>query len=313
MVEVNVRMDQMPPADMVYEGWLVDSDTKYKYSLGAFNGQALNFRGHFVHFESGVPYETLAVSTEPIHDANPMPMTVVAQGNLPGSRLSASDFPTQAVLPEDETFQRQVAMERFGLNDEQVIDLRMRAFGYGQISVIANAASRCNRPPSEVARMLEQGQSWSEIAQACNITVAQLLEPIPLAAVAGFRAELRAGIPAPGMVAPPMFYQRMPNRMPVITQRNWEQMRKRGYSWKDVAIAANIAAQTGEDVEKLLRMTRIQGQTWRQIAIRRGLNVEAMMDVSGWPFSRNGKEAVPVERPTVVPPPAPPTAPPPTY
>ncbi len=167
--------------------------------------------------------------------------------------------------------------------------------------------------PGDVAGMLEEGQSWSQVAQACNITVAQLLEPVPLAVVAGFRAELPTEAPAPGMVTPPMFYQRMPNGKPVITPFTWDQLRKRGYSWRNVAIAANITAQTGESVEKLLRMTRIQGQTWRQIAVRRALDIDAVMDVSGWPFSRNGEEAMPSERPMMAPPPAPPVAPPPGY
>jgi len=307
-VEINVRLNKTPSENMVYEGWLVDKDADYKLSVGAFNGMRLSARHKLVQF---APYDAVAVSLEPANDTNPMPTTIVAMGDLPGASVSGADFARIAILPQDEMFQRQIVMQRFGLTSDQVTDLRMSGCGYSDIAVVANVASRCNKLPSEVAGMLEQGQTWDQIAQACNTTVATLLEPVPVQAVAGFRAEIR-----PGMVQPLVVYRRYANGRAIITQETWMYWHKRGYFWRDVAIAANVAAMTGEEVGDLLTIARVQGKTWRQIAFERALYVDEVMDVSGWPFSTDSAPMVrmpPEEMPAPAPPP--PMTPPgtPTY
>jgi hypothetical protein len=308
-VEINVRLDKAPPADMVYEGWLVDSKNNVKQSIGAFNGRMLYSRMQLVHFESTSPYEMIAITTEPMHDTNPMPMTVVAQGNLPGMKLSASDFSGKAVLPPEENFHRQAISQRFPVKEEQWNDLRMRSWSYADIAVMSSVASRCDKQPTEIARMLEEGQTWEQIADACNITVAMVFTPIPATAVAGFRAEVGPGMVAPGgMVATPMYYLRFPNGRPVVSQDMWMAWKDRGYSWRDVAVAANIAARTGENVDDLLRMARIQGRTWTTIALERGINVKDAMDVSRWPFGMDGEMMRPMPPATTAPMPGQPGA-----
>jgi len=300
-VEINARLNKMPSANMVYEGWLVDKDANYKLSVGSFNGMWLSAGHKLVQFS---PYDAVAVSLEPANDTDPMPATIVAMGNLPGTAVSEADFASMAILPQDETFQKQIVMQRFGLTSGQVADLRMRGWGYSDIALVANAASRCNKPPSEVAGMLEQGQTWEQIAQACNTSVAMLLEPVPVQVVAGFRGEIR-----PGMVQPLVVYRKYPNGRLIVTQDVWDYWHKRGYSWQDVAVAANIAAMTGKEVDDLLTIARVQGKTWRQIAIERGLRVRDVMDVSGWPFSRDKEPALtmPPEVPSPMAPPSMPT------
>ena len=300
-VEINASLNKMPSADMVYEGWLVDKDASYKLSIGAFNGMRLSARHKLVQFS---PYDAVAVSLEPANDTDPMPATIVAMGDLPGCSVSAANFSRIAVLPEDETFQRQIIMQRFGLTADQVTDLRMGGWGYSDIALVANAASRCNKPPSEVAGLLEQGQTWEQIAQACNTSVAMLLEPVPVQVVAGFRGEIR-----PGMVQPLVVYRKYPNGRLIVTQDVWDYWHKRGYSWQDVATAANVAAMTGKEVDDLLTIARVQGKTWRQIAIERGLCAREVLDVSGWPFSRDKETALtmPPEVPSPMAPPSMPT------
>ena len=311
-VEVNVRLSKMPPMDMVYEGWLVDNETNYKHSLGAFSGMRLSSSQRLLRFADSAPYDAVAVSLEPAQDVNPMPAMVVALGSLPGSEVSAADFTQIAVLPEDETFQRQMIVDRFRLSDQQVTDLRMRGWNYPAISMVANAGLRSEGEPSDIAAMLERGQTWEQIAQSYNTTVALLLEPVPVEAVAGFVAEARPAIPPPaGMIQVPVVYQRYPNGLPIVTQRLWDGWRKRGYSWRDVAVAANIANMTGERVDDLLRMVRIQGRNWGTIALNRGLHIDRMKDTSRWPFSRNGEAMMPAwtEQPPSPPAAAPPSGP----
>ncbi|MDH7481826.1 MAG: anti-sigma factor [Armatimonadota bacterium] len=289
-VEVNARADKAPPANMVYEAWFVDNDANYKLSLGAFTGMRFSARTRLVRFSDAMPFDMLAVSLEPADDSNPMPTTIVAQGNLPGSRVSAADFSRVAVLPEDEAFLSHIITQRFGLSSDTANDLRMRGWSYSDIAVMANAAYRCNRQVSEVASMLESGKTWSDIAQSCNMTVAELLTPVPRVEVAGALMELPSATAPSGVVAPLLYYKRGANNAPLITQQKWNELRVRGYDWQSVAIAANIAAETGESVDDLLRIRRIQGLPWQTIIIDRALDMKKMMDVSGWPFSKDEEE-----------------------
>lgn len=300
--EINILLSKTPSANTIYEGWLVDNDNNYKLSLGAFSGDRLVFRQHLVQF---TPYDVIAVSAEPIAEWNPMPSVIVSTGNLPGTNVSATDFTRSAVLPQDEMFQQQIIMQRFGLTADQVRDLRMMAWSYPEIAVIANAAARCNKPIGDVANMLMQGQSWNQIASSCNTTVAQLLEPVPVQAVAGYVGEVR-----PGAVQPMTVYRVFPNGRPVVTQQMWQDLHARGYTWQDVAVAANIAAVTGDDLDTLLRMRRIQGLTWTQIAMNRGVPVEKALDISQWPFSRNAEVTTTPTSPTAPAGATPPMSPP---
>jgi len=47
-VEINIRLDQSPPANMVYEGWLIDKNNNYETSIGVFSGNHLTVRRSMV-------------------------------------------------------------------------------------------------------------------------------------------------------------------------------------------------------------------------------------------------------------------------
>jgi hypothetical protein len=243
------------------------------------------------NFTASGPYNALAVSMEPAGDTNPMPSNIVAQGALPGVAVASANFPCMAVLPADEALQQQFIMQRYGLTAQQVATLRMQGWSYGDISLIANAAARCNTSATNIANMLAQGQSWNQIATSCNTTVAMLTSPAfaTTTAVAGTQQQVGMAVPT---VAPLMFYRTYGNGTPIVTTQVWEYWQRRGYTWQDVAVAANIASMTGEDIGTLLRMTKLQGFTWRQIALDRGIDPDVALDVSGWPFSRNGESTM---------------------
>lgn len=306
--EINVKLNQAPPSGQVYQAWLVDSKDNYKLSLGAFNGMMFSSRQQLVSFS---PYDSIAISQEPANDMNPMPGAIVAQGGLPGNMVTASNFATQAIVPSDESYQMAIVQQRYGLSNDQVINLRMQGFSFDRIALMANAASQCNKSVNDIASMLMQGQTWDQIASSCNTTVAALMQPVPMQAVAGFVGEVTPGMAAaPGMVQVPVVYRRYANGRAVVTQDMWNMLADQGYSWRDVAVAANIAAVTGEDVHNLLRMVRIQGRTWRSIIVERGMDPDETMDVSQWPF---GEEAGEMPRmpqtTTVTPAPMPPSGP----
>lgn len=294
-VEVNMRLDRAAPANMVYEGWLMDSKSNYNLSLGAFKGNRLTFRQSMVN----VPYDSIAVSLEQANNTNPQPTTIISRGAQPGTSVAAADFRTMAVLPEDESFQMQSIQTRFNMTSDQVSSLRMMGYSYTDIAMVGNVAARCNRMPTEIATMLSQGQTWDQIAAACNTSTAMLFTPMPMQAVAGSQQEM--GMPSgtmmsTPMVRAPMYYRMYPNGTPVITEQDWMSLSRRGYTWQDVAVAANISMQTGERPEDLLRMTRLQGMTWSQIAIERGLNSYDTLRTGEWPFSRTGEALTQTER-----------------
>jgi hypothetical protein len=238
------------------------------------------------------------VSLEPSKGGSYTPTTIIARGTWSdASNLSASDFTTRAILPYDECFQRGLAKQRYALSDDQVTRLRTMAWDYEDIYLISNVATnlkKCPRDIMAVANMFADGMTLDQIASSNNTTVASLLAIGPTTAVAGAMQEI-CPVPCPPRdpcitCNPrdiPKYYRMYPSGLPVVTQQSWCQFRARGYAWTAVAVAANIAAETGESVESLIRMVRIQGRLWADIASERGLSPCKMMDVSEWPFDRN--------------------------
>jgi hypothetical protein len=88
------------------------------------------------------------------------------------------------------------------------------------------------------------------------------------------------------VVAPYTYYRMYPNCTPVLLQDQWLSYQRRGFSWIDVAIAANISSMTGDNIDNLLRQVRVSGNTWSQIVMNLGLDPAKVYDVSGWPWDR---------------------------
>ncbi len=295
-VEVNAMMNQMPSAGNVYEAWLVDNKNNVKQSLGVFDGRVLNADFTAASFSANNPWNSIAVSLEPANSMSSMPTNIVAMGSLPGSSVSAANFATAAVLPPDEPLQRQLAMQRFGLTSDQYTALRMEGLGIRDINVAANISKQCNQSPMQAAdTYMRNGADLNAVAAACGISVASLLTPFPttvaVVPVPAVPGTVGAATPMPS-VTPFTFYRTYPNGAPVLTRDQWLNYHRRGYSWVDVAIAANIASMTGDNIDDLLRAVRIQGMTWSQIALDRGLNYKMVTDVSAWPWERTGRAYV---------------------
>jgi hypothetical protein len=301
-IEINMKMAGPPPDGKTYQGWVIDPKSNATVSLGAFDRNVLNARYVSVGALSNSDMSAiLAVSLEPSRGGAYTPTTIVARGNWSdASNVSASDFTTRTILPYDECFQRGLAKQRYGLSDDQVTSLRMMGWDYNNIYLIANVATnlkKCPRDIMAVAQMFSDGMTLDQIASANNMTVASLLSIGPTTAVAGSMQQI-CPTPCPpqnpcSTCNPqdvPKYYRMFPNGLPVVTQQSWSQFRARGYTWTDVAVAANIAEQTGESVESLIRMVRIQGRLWSDIICERGLSQCKMMDVSGWPFDKNSNQ-----------------------
>jgi hypothetical protein len=84
-ISVRVSASQLAPVfGQVFEGWLIDENSNYNLSLGAFvtnrNGRGtLRFSQDMVNFPI---YDKVAISREPVNDTNPNPGVIILQANL---------------------------------------------------------------------------------------------------------------------------------------------------------------------------------------------------------------------------------------
>lgn len=196
--------------------------------------------------------------------------------------------PMEPVSPEVDAFNQAFMSNYYGLSTQTISDLRARGHSWGEIHLMANASARTQRPIQEICMHRIEGRTWAEIAQTYNVTVAELTRPyMPVARVAGFVGEVRA--------APHGYYQTDRFGNPVLTMREAELYRVRGYEWRTIAIAANVSAQTAYPVREILRMVDM-GQTWPQIAMRLGLRIDDIIDVAEYPFTREPVRGMAHER-----------------
>lgn len=284
-VEFDARLNKMPSADMVYEAWLIDNESGMKQSLGILDGSMLSAGMTMRSFKAGSPWDVIAISSEPADDMNPMPAKIVAQGNLPGTMVSSADWATMAVMPANDMFQQQLAMQRWNVTSDQFATLRMDGLMYSDINLVLNIAARCGRTPMDVATdYMMWGGDLNKLASSCNMTVAQLLTPMPMVAVAGSIQEYTPGT----TMAIPNYYLMRPNGQMVVSRDDWMRYRRAGYTWEQVAMAANISQRTGVSVSHILKMNKVQGLGFSQIALNYGLRPTEVMDVSQWPWERGG-------------------------
>jgi len=183
-----------------------------------------------------------------------------------------------AVSPEVDQFNIAFVKDRFGLSDADIVALRAQGLTWGDIYMTANLAQRAHQPVSQIALLRSQGLSWVEIGSRYNIASSDLTTVFIIPGrVAGVAIEV------PLAMGPTAIYNK--NGLVVLTDQDARLFERMGYSWRDIAVATNIAKRTGEPVDDLLRV-RDSGHTWRQISLERGLNADSMMNVSDYPFTR---------------------------
>jgi hypothetical protein len=79
-VDLTTQVDMSPSNGTVFEGWLVDTDTDFKLSLGQFEeGGGLAFSQRLVNPNI---YNVLVITEEPIEDVDPNPATPAGGSEL---------------------------------------------------------------------------------------------------------------------------------------------------------------------------------------------------------------------------------------
>jgi uncharacterized protein (DUF433 family) len=182
-----------------------------------------------------------------------------------------------ATTPEVETFNTNLVMQTFGVDCASVKNLRQAGWSWGDINLMAQLAKRTNQPISDIANWRCQGLSYNDIAARYNLTATDITNPSPVTTrVAGVVTEYGYQ---------PLYYRTDPWGNPVLTRFEAERLQRLGYSWQNIAVAANIAAVTGASVTDVLAWAD-RGYTWPQIAREYGVDPEKAMDISKYPFAR---------------------------
>lgn len=218
----------------------------------------------------------------------PVAPPVVTEEAVPPSAV------VMATSPEVETFNLNLAISSFGVDRSSLLELRQAGWSWADIHMMANIASRSNRPILEIAGLRSQGMSWNAIAGRYNLTATEITTPMLVRTrVAGFVGEFGFQ---------PIYYKTDPWGNPVLTRYEAERLSKLGYDWQSIAIAANISAETGANIRDVLSWID-RGYTWPQVARQFGLDPQKVMDVSRYPFAREpGGMMVPVTTAPSLPP-----------
>ncbi|MEN6521997.1 MAG: hypothetical protein ABFD46_12710 [Armatimonadota bacterium] len=181
------------------------------------------------------------------------------------------------VSPEVEQFNLNLATTTFTVDSASVIALRQAGWTWADIYMLAHIANQANRPILEIANLRSQGLSYSNIGQRYNLTMAQLITPSVIRTrVAGFVGEYGYQ---------PIYYKTDLWGNPVLTRYDAEKLSRMGYDWRNIAIAANISAETGVSMSDIMSWAD-RGYTWQQISRQYGVDPDKVMDVSKYPFSR---------------------------
>lgn len=220
-------------------------------------------------------------STEPAATEPPMTEPPAAEPPMtmpPATQPPIGTGPVTVMSPEVELFNTNNVVSTFGVDRSQVMQLRQAGWMWGDIYLMANIARMSGRPIMDVVSLRSQGMDWNAIATQFNISAAAITTApiVPTTRVAGYVTEFGYQ---------PIYYKTDPWGNPVLTRYEAERLSRLGYDWQNIAIAANISAQTGVPVREVLSWID-RGYTWQQVARQYGLDAEEVMDVTQYPFGR---------------------------
>lgn len=169
--------------------------------------------------------------------------------------------------------------QMYGFPIADIKSLNSQGFSWGEVNMITNAAARTSQTLQQIASMRKNGTTWEAIATQFNVPLTRLTEPCPISAPR-VAAASGAGPVCTKSVAPVM-YNNAGNVM--ITQEEALRYYAMGNDWTSVAIAVNIARETGYPISQVLSDLR-SGQTWEMVALTYGVPASKAFDVSCYPF-----------------------------
>jgi hypothetical protein len=196
----------------------------------------------------------------------------------PDSAMTTTTSGTTMVMaPEVDTFNTNLVMSLYSIDRPTINSLRQAGWSWGDIYLLANTAAQINQPIMTVANWRSQGMTYDQIASNNGLTPVALTSPFAVRTmVAGFVTEYGYQ---------PIYYLTNPWGTPVLTRYEAERFSNLGYTWQDIAVAANISAKTGHSIHDILSW-RDRGYTWQQIARQYSLDYNSVLEISMYPFVR---------------------------
>lgn len=185
--------------------------------------------------------------------------------------------------PDVNVFNQTFISQQYGTTVADIQALRNQGFSWGEVNLIANAATRTGLTTQQIAQMRLQGMSWQSIASQYNLPATTLTVPCPVIAPRLSCCAAYAAGPVCTSPVIPAMYNRAGNVL--LTQDEVFRYYAKGYDWTEVAIAANIARETGYPVDQVLRDMR-SGMVWPQVAFYYGVSPNTAFDVCAYPFPR---------------------------
>jgi len=183
----------------------------------------------------------------------------------------------------NEIFNAAFIAGQYGLPMSDIQALRSQGYTWGDINLIANASVRTGVSLQQVATMHTQGISWQDFAVQHNLPISAITEPCPTRVPRLSCCAASAAGPVCTRPVPIVFYDRAGN--PLLTEDEVNRYYARGNDWTTVAIAANIARETGYPMDQVMIDLR-SGLTWEQVAVMYAVPPSRAFNLSTYPFPR---------------------------
>jgi hypothetical protein len=226
--------------------------------------------------------------------ANPAPAETPADTYTPATEASPTlnpsmetpvPAPATVVTSSNDPLVISTITQFYRIDPATVSRLQARGYTAGDFAMLGNISVRTGKPISEVSDLRAQGMSWDDIGRRYNVASADMMmAPMGMMVtpmmrqgpVAGVTQEVIVGRPAPIVDRDGQI---------ILTERQAHGFMRQGYSWRDIAVAANISRETGMSVSDVLTMTT-RGLTWDVICRDLGLDPREMKDISYYPYSK---------------------------
>jgi hypothetical protein len=232
--------------------------------------------------------DSTAPCTTPCPTIQPVPVPPVAGSQTcPTPRLNPCQTTTCQPCPT--TAQAQsfdcCLIQQFGVTQQQIDDLRKQGYSDKDIALASALSKKAGVPLSDVLTCFCEVQDWNGTANKWNLCLADIeamanvcLCPQPVGA---------------GPCVCSVIYG--PTGNVLLTADEAYRYYRMGYDWMDVALAVNIASQTGYPVGTTLMDIR-RGVTYEEIAIMQAVPFNVAFNFTCYPFVRQSIYSANVEQ-----------------
>jgi hypothetical protein len=225
----------------------------------------------------------VAMAADSCTPSNTCPSATCPSKPCPSATCPSSTCPSSpcAVCPSTTGTQSvdNCLMRTFGLTAQQLSDLRNQGYSNKDIAVAAAIAKKACVSINDVLTSYRECKDWNSAASKYNVRLADMV------AMAD-KCLCPQQIIGAGPCACYAMYNKTGNVL--LTQAEAFRYYAMGYDWMDVALAANIAMETGYPIGHTLMDIR-RGVLYEEIALTQGVPYNRAFNFTCYPFQRQSK------------------------